>query len=180
MDTTCRCMVCMISFFGKYVSSPAMPEILIPGKTNCSSGPAVVYQLICKSGRPECVREHYVGMASTINVNKSPMAVRWANHKSHHTHGRNLCMACHKGENAQDLVTLTILEACYTQEVVKEKETIWYHRLFSFCPTGFNKREEVILSLHHPLIFVSSFFLSALSISYTNMSTQCLQFCPTF
>ena len=91
-------------------------------------------------------------MASTTKVNNYPMSLWWVNHKSNHTHGRNLCMmadhlmSCHKGENAQDLVTLTILEACQTLEVANEKKTVWSLRVFSFYSTGLNKREEVLFN----------------------------------
>ena len=54
IDTGCRCMVRRISTFGKYVSPPSMPGYKVPltGAVSCSSGPAVVYHLVCKSGRP--------------------------------------------------------------------------------------------------------------------------------
>ena len=153
MDTGCHCMVCKASNFGKFVSSPSMPgfRVPIPTQTSCASGPAIVYYLVCKSGRPECARAHYVGMASTKSKQK-PMAYRWANHKSHHNQGVNKCMmsdhllSCHMGENAQDFVNITILEECSSPEVAKEKEIEWTYRLFAFYPTGLNKREEVDLN----------------------------------
>ena len=48
----------------------------------------------------------------------------------------------HRGENPQDFVKITILEECNDHENLKEKETIWAFRLFSFYPTGLNVREE--------------------------------------
>ena len=137
LDTGCRCMVCKASIFGKYISVPAMLgyRISIPTLTSCSSGPAVVYYLVCKSGRPECSRAHYVGMASTNSIQHKPMALRWANHKSHHNKRVNKCMmsdhllSCHGGEQAQDLISITILEECNTPEVAREKETIWAYQV---------------------------------------------------
>ena len=93
-----------------------------------------------------------MGMASTTKPNQKPMALRWSNHKSHHRKGRNLCkmtkhlLACHKGELAQEFVTITILEECPSQEVAKERETVWTFNLFAFYPSGLNEREEVQFS----------------------------------
>ena len=151
IDTGCRCMVCRISTFGRFASSPSIPGYKVPitGHTSCASGPAVVYHLVCRSGRPECKRAHYVGMASTTKSKVKPMSSRWSNHKAHHKAGLNLCkmtehlMTFHKHEDAQDLVTITILEACADPVVAKEKETIWSFNLFAFYPTGLNMREEV-------------------------------------
>ena len=150
-DTGCRCMVCRISAFGRYVSPPSMPgyKVAIPGQVSCKSGPAVVYHLVCRSGRPECRLAHYVGMASTTKANIKPMSSRWSNHKAHHKAGRNLCqmtehlITFHKTEDAQDLISITILEECENPVVAKEKETMWSYNLFSFYPTGLNRREEV-------------------------------------
>ena len=145
VDTGCKCQVCKASSFGKFAISPSLPGYKIPIR---SSGPAVVYHLVCKSGRPECRRAHYVGMASSTNQAKKPMSLRWSNHKSHHKKGRNMCgmtahlMTCHKGEDMQNLVSITILEECPSPEVAKELETAWCHRLFSFHPAGLNCREE--------------------------------------
>ena len=80
-----------------------------------------------------------MGMASTTKANKKPMALN----------GHNMCkmtehlLACHKGELAQEFVTITILEVCPSPEVAKERETIWTYDLFAFYPTGLNEREEV-------------------------------------
>ena len=93
-----------------------------------------------------------IQLASTTKSNQKPMPLRWSNHKSHHKKGHNLCkmtdhlLACHKGESAQEFVTITMLEVCPSQEVAKEKETIWAYNLFSFYPTGLNDREEVQFS----------------------------------
>ena len=151
IDTGCRCMVCKVSTFGRFAISPSLPgyKLPIPTQVSCSSGPAVVYHLVCKSGRPECRRAHYVGVASTSKAKQKPMAYRWANHKSHHKTGKNLCqmsehlITFHKNESAQDLVSITILEACPNQDVGRERETIWAFKLFAFYPQGLNKREEV-------------------------------------
>ena len=154
LDTGCRCMVCKISNFGKYVSPPSMPGYKVPltGSVSCSSGPAVVYHLVCKSGRPECRRAHYVGMASTTNAKVKPMSSRWSNHKAHHKAGRNLCqmtehlMTFHQNEDPQDFVSITILEECSDPVVAKRRETIWTFDLFAFYPSGLNRREEVQLA----------------------------------
>jgi hypothetical protein len=151
IDTGCRCMVCKVSTFGRFAISPSLPgyKLPIPTQVSCSSGPAVVYHLVCKSGRPECRRAHYVGVASTSKAKQKPMALRWANHKSHHKAGKNLCqmsehlITFHKHESAQDLVSITILESCPDQDVGRERETIWAFKLFAFYPQGLNKREEV-------------------------------------
>ena len=75
------------------------------------------------------------------------MALRWSNHKSHHKHTRNQCtmtehlITFHKNENAQDLIKITLLEAC-DQQILKLVETKWCYKLFSFTPSGLNVREE--------------------------------------
>ena len=151
VNTGCRCMVCKASNFGRFVISPSLPgyKIPIPATLTCSSGPAVVYHLVCRSGRPECRQAHYVGMASTSKANQKPMASRWANHKAHHKAGRNLCqmtehlITFHKHEDAQSLVKLTLLDVCSNQEEAKLKETQWSYKLFSFYPAGLNIREEI-------------------------------------
>ena len=126
-------------------------KVPLPAQVTCCSGPAVVYHLVCQSRRPECRNAHYVGMASTTIVNGKPMSYRWSNHKSHHKKKKDNCemtkhlMLFHKNEDPQDLVSLTILEECKTPEEATQKETIWTNKLFSFYPTGLNKREEVNL-----------------------------------
>ena len=98
---------------------------------------------------PECRRAHYVGMASSSSANDKPMCKRWANHKSHHKMGRNLChmtdylITCHHNENAQDFMKIIMLEVCTDPDVAKERETMWTFKLFAFYPAGLNKREEV-------------------------------------
>ena len=52
-------------------------------------------------------------------------------------------ITCHKNENAQDLIKITMLEACPDPDLAKERETIWAFKLFAFYPAGLNKREEV-------------------------------------
>ena len=151
LNTGCRCMVCKISTFGRYASPPSMPGYKVPitSTVSCVSGPAVVYHLVCRSGRPECRKAHYVGMASTSKSNVKPMSSRWSNHKAHHKAGKNTCqmaehlLTFHKNEDAQKFVTITILEACPDPVVAKERETIWTFNLFAFYPTGLNRREEV-------------------------------------
>ena len=93
MDTGCKCMVCKASNFDGFARSPSMPgyRVPLPGTVTCSSGPAIVYHLVCKSGRPECRRAHYIGMASSTRPNDKPMSKRWANHKSQHKTGGNNC-----------------------------------------------------------------------------------------
>ena len=152
IDTGCRCQVCQISLFGKYARSPSMPGFKIPlkSKMTCKSGPAVVYHLLCASGKDECKRAHYVGMASTSNPSKKPMSNRWAVHKHHHKAGINKCamtehlISCHKKEDAQSLIKITLLEVCETVEEAREKELAWTFDLFAFVPTGLNKREETL------------------------------------
>jgi hypothetical protein len=153
LDTGCRCQVCKASTFGQFATSPSLPGYRVPisSSTTCSSGPALVYHLVCRSGRPECRRAHYVGMASSSAPNKKVMGPRWSNHKSHHKMGHNLCrmsdhlITCHKGETTQDFITITILQACPSPDIAREMETAWCHRLFSFHPAGLNLREEVNL-----------------------------------
>ena len=151
INTGCQCQVCRASSFGLFVSPPSLPgyKIRIQGPVTCSTGPALVYHLHCKSGRPECAKAHYTGSASTSNPANKAMALRWSNHKSHHRRGRNLCamtdhlLTCHQGEDAQDLVKITILEACCDPETAKHRETVWSHRIFSYYPAGLNIREEI-------------------------------------
>ena len=149
MATNCCCNVCKISQFGHFISPPSLPNYRIPIKstTSCSSGPAVVYHLTCKSGRPDCDKAHYTGMASST-TNKKPMALRWANHKSHHKKKLPNCemtkhlIMCHPNEDPQDLIKLVILEECPNKEIAKVKESEWAFRLFSYYPSGLNQREE--------------------------------------
>ena len=56
-------------------------------------------------------------------------------------------ITCHKNENPQDFVTITMLEACRDKFEAKERETIWAYNLFAFHPTGLNIREEVQFNL---------------------------------
>ena len=145
---TCLSSIVPQSFSPAIKEDPLLNIILPFSSLIVSSGPAVVYHLTCKSGRPECRRAHYVGMASTTDPAKKPMSLRWSNHKSHHKKGRNMCgmtshlLTCHKGEDMQKFVSITILEECQNQEIAKEKEIAWCHRLFSFHPAGLNCREE--------------------------------------
>jgi hypothetical protein len=96
------CSVCNISLLAFY-------KVPISSSTTCSSGPALVYHLVCRSGRPECRRAHYVGMASSSAPNKKGMGPKWSNNKSHHKMGHTLCrmsvhlITCHKGETARTL-----------------------------------------------------------------------------
>ena len=150
VDSGCRCMVCKASKFGPFVQSPSLPgyKVKIPTTVSCSSGPSVVYYMVCKSGRPECARAHYVGMASEPPNKSKAMGARWSVHKYQHKNGIDQCrmtkhlITCHKGESAQDLISITILEACQTPDIARERETVWCYRLFSFYPCGLNIREE--------------------------------------
>ena len=127
-----------------------MPGYKVPvkGPTTCTSGPALIYHLICNSGRPECRKAHYVGLASTNVDGVKPMSARWSNHKSHHKKGKNNCqmtehlLTCHKNEDPQNFVSITILEVCSNVDVARERETVWTFNLFAYQPTGLNKREE--------------------------------------
>ena len=151
INTGCRCQVCKASTFGPFVSPPSLPgyKLQVCGPVTCSSGPALVYHLTCKSGRPQCSRAHYTGSASSSNQDAKPMCLRWSNHKSHHRKGKNLCqmtdhlLTWHQGEDPQQFVKITILEACPDLHTARERETVWSHRLFSFYPSGLNKREEI-------------------------------------
>ena len=165
VDTGRRCQVCQASYFGKYISPPSLAgfQIPIPGPVTCSSGPAIVYHLRCTSGRPECSKAHYTGEVSTTK-RLNPMSLRWSNHKSHHKHRKNHCamtehlIACHPEESAQDLIKITILDACPDQGTAKERETIWAFKLFSFYPSGLNIREEpthIFTQPHHRWDWVS-------------------------
>ena len=122
--------------------------IKIPQSTSCQSGPAVIYHLVCKSGRKECKLAHYVGRASTTNPNTLAMASRWANHKSHFKHGRDNCamtthlLRYHKGEDPQQLLKIQILETAPSLEASKSLEIKWIRKLFAFFPSGLNIREE--------------------------------------
>ena len=153
IDTGCLCLVCKASNFGKFISPPSLPGYKIPicGPLYCSTSPALVYHLQCNSGKKECANAHYVGSASTSNPKIKPMALRWSNHKSHHKHTRNQCtmtehlITFHKNENAQDLIKITLLEACDPQ-ILKLVETKWCYKLFSFTPSGLNVREEANIS----------------------------------
>ena len=150
VDTGCNCDVCKISLFGKFARSPSLPGFRIPikGRTTCKSWPAVVYHLVCGSGRPECQRAHYVGMASTNFQNTKPMSVRWSNHKSHHKKRKNNCqmtkhlMMFHKNEDPQKFIKITILEECQTEAEAIRRELAWTFDLFAFTPSGLNVREE--------------------------------------
>ena len=123
-------------------------RIKLPKSTNCRSGPGVVYHAICTSGRKECSLAHYVGRAYTNDPHKFPMRMRWTTHKSHFKHGFNGCkltehlLTFHKGEDAQDLIKVMILDSAQTLEEVLHLELTWTRKLFAFWPSGLNIREE--------------------------------------
>ena len=150
LDTGCRCQVCSASNFGRFVCPPSLPGYKVPiiGPVTCTSGPAIIYHLQCKSGKPECRKAHYTGSASTTNPALKPMSLRWSNHKSHHNKRKNMCamtnhlMTFHPNENAQDFLKITILEQCENQEIAKKKEAAWAFKLFSYYPSGLNVRDE--------------------------------------
>ena len=149
-DHGCKCLVCKASTFSKFVNPPSMPgySVRIPEKTTCKSGPALVYHLTCTSKGKQCRLAHYVGRASTSSNKVQAMASRWANHKSHFKHGRDLCamtnhlLTFHKGEDPQKLVRIQILQSAPNVEAARQLELIWTRRLFAFKPTGLNIREE--------------------------------------
>ena len=149
-DTGCRCLLCKASTFGTYAVSPAMPgyRVNIQKSTNCRSGPGVVYHARCNSGRKECSLAHYVGRAFTSDPDKFPMRLRWTTHKSHFKHNFNGCkltehlLTYHKGEDAQNIVKVMILDTAESLEEVLKLELIWTRKLFAFWPSGLNIREE--------------------------------------
>ena len=149
-DHGCKCLVCKASAFSKYVHPPSMPGycVKIPEPTSCLSGPALVYHLVCSSGREECRYAHYVGRASASNNNVKAMGTRWANHKSHFRHGHDFCamtshlLTYHRGEDPQHLVKIQILQAAPDVDTAKHLEMTWTRRLFAYHPTGLNIREE--------------------------------------
>ena len=51
-------------------------------------------------------------------------------------------LTCHKNEDPQNFVSITILEVCSNVDVARERETVWTFNLFAYQPTGLNKREE--------------------------------------
>ena len=149
-DTGCKCLLCKASSFGTYVVSPSMPgyRIKLQKSMNCRSGPGVVYHAKCSSGRKECALAHYVGRAFTNDQHKFPMRLRWTTHKSHFKHNYNGCkltehlLTYHKGEDAQDIIKLTIVDTAETLEEVLKLELMWTRKLFAFWPSGLNIREE--------------------------------------
>ena len=150
LNTGCNCLVCQVSLFGKYVRSPSLPGFLvrIPATVTCRSGPALVYHIVCASGRPECELAHYVGMASSSDKSVFPMHARWSNHKSQSKKRKNFCklvnhlISFHRGEDPQKFMKITILQAAETPEEALLLETYWARRLFAFKPSGLNVREE--------------------------------------
>ena len=124
--------------------------IKIPKTITCTSGPAVVYHIVCTADKPECRLAHYVGMASTSDYPAVyPMRARWSNHKSHARKKVNKCqlvnhlLTFHRGEDPQQFLKITLLEAADTPEEARILEVQWTRRLFSFKPTGLNVREEL-------------------------------------
>ena len=77
------------------------------------------------------------------------MSARWANHKYQHKKGIDKCqmtkhlITCHKDENTQDLIILTILEACANEEEAVKQEIEWTHNLFAYRPTGLNLHKKI-------------------------------------
>ena len=113
-DQGCKCLVCKASLFSRFVHPPSMPgySVRIPESTSCKSGPAIVYHLVCKSGRKECRLAHYVGRASSSSPKVQAMASRWANHKSHFRKGHEFCtmtshlLNFHRGEDPQKFISI--------------------------------------------------------------------------
>ena len=153
-NTSCKCLLCKASLFGRYATSPAMPgfRINLPSNTSCRSGPGVVYHAICKSGKPHCKLAHYVGRAFSSDPAKPPMPGRWSCHKSQHKKNYNRCklvdhlIKFHQGENPQDFVKVMILEQTATFEETVNCEIKWTRKLFAYYPTGLNTREEESIS----------------------------------
>ena len=77
------------------------------------------------------------------------MRARWSNHKSHARKKVNKCqlvnhlLTFHRGEDPQQFLKITLLEAADTPEEARILEVQWTRRLFSFKPTGLNVREEL-------------------------------------
>ena len=123
-------------------------SVRISEPTSCKSGPAVVYHLVCNSGRKECRLAHYVGRASSSSTKVQAMASRWANHKSHFRKGHEFCtmtshlLNFHRGEDPQKFISIQILQSAPNVEEAKKLELIWTRRLFAFHPSGLNLREE--------------------------------------
>ena len=148
--TNCRCQVCQISLFGKYIRPPSMPgfQVKMEGCTTCNSGPAVIYHIICTSNQPQCQLAHYVGSAYSSNPGRPPMKSRWANHKSHFKHQSGFCYLTdhltkfHRGEDPQQFMTIQILQQLDTFEEIKNAEVYWTRKLFAYHPSGLNRREE--------------------------------------
>ena len=78
------------------------------------------------------------------------MSARWSNHKSHHKMMKDKCqmtkhlITCHRNEDPQKFVKLTILEECATEAEALRREISWTYDLFSFAPSGLNVREESV------------------------------------
>ena len=150
--TNCKCQVCRISLFGKYVRSPSMPGFQIKMKTatTCNSGPAVIYHAICTANNPHCQLAHYVGRAYSSDPNVAPMKARWSNHKSHFKHNSGFCYLTdhlqkfHRGEDPQKFIKLKVLQQLDTFEESKDAEIYWTRKLFAFHPSGLNRREETL------------------------------------
>ena len=108
----------------------------------------VVYYIKCISGKKECARAHYVGRAWTSDSTKYPMRLRWSVHKSHFKTNYNGCkltthlLDFHKGEDAQALMKVVILEQSSSLQELIDLEVKWTRRLFCYVPTGLNIREE--------------------------------------
>ena len=108
----------------------------------------MVYHATCNSGRKECALVHYVGRAFTNDPDKFPMRLRWTTHQSHFKHNFNGCkltehlLTNHKGEDAQYIIKVMILDTAETLEDVLKLELMWTCKLFDFWPSGLNIREE--------------------------------------
>ena len=76
------------------------------------------------------------------------MPARWTNHKSHFKQGHHNCeltkhlFRFHRGEDPQAFLKIKLLEIVQTEEEAKERELFWQRKLFSFYPSGLNRREE--------------------------------------
>jgi hypothetical protein len=59
----------------------------------------------------------------------------------------------HTNECAQDMISITKLEALLNQDKTREKESIWTFKPFAFYLVCLNKREDVLLNNRPNLIF---------------------------
>ena len=113
------------------------------GPFNCNSE-KVLYLLRCEI----CDDPLYVGKA------KTKFRLRFNNYKSKHRSFRkgkqnvpqkrfhsHYVQDCHKGIDDWEV---TLFENCETHKQLKERETLWQHKLRTFYPLGLNEKEEYL------------------------------------